>query len=139
MYLGRFQRGTWVTIWLQCVNTSGAPAMPDTVPTIRVWQGSTVLVNKEIPVEDKSVQTGLFRYPLFLGESFSDTGTIQVQLFYVRSGDGVTSNRTIEVAPGGNPAGQVLSMAYVHQPHANYIVYQTEDGRIRFGKNPRVG
>lgn len=111
--------------------------MPDAVPVIKVWSGAALLVDKEIPLLDKSIQVGLFRYPLFFGETFA-TGPHVLQLFYVRSGVGVMEERRFDLIAGGNVGGQVLGMTYYHRPHANFIIYQTEDGRIRRGKNPRV-
>ena len=122
---------------LQCVNSSGVPTMPDAVPVIKVWSGSTLIVNKEMPLLDKAIQIGLFRYSLFAGELFA-IGSYTIELFYVRGGVGVVEERRFDLIAGGNTAGQVISMLYYHRPQADYIVYQTEDGRIRRGKNPRV-
>ena len=137
MYLGRQQIGTWMHVLLQCVNSDGEAAMPDAVPVIKVWSGSALILDAEMPVFDKSIQVGLFRYPIFFGELYS-TGSHVMKLFYVTGGVGVSEERRFDLIAGGNDAGQVLGMIFFHRPDSNSILYQTEDGRIRRGRNPRV-
>lgn len=138
MNLGRFQLGTRINIRLQCLDSSGSPAMPSAVPAIKVWtQGGTLVLNKEIPVEDKRIQPGLFHYSLFLGNTFA-AGNYHGEKFYMSGSTPVVETFCFDAIAGGNTAGQAISAIFYHRPQADFIVYQVESGQIRFGANPRV-
>lgn len=140
MYLGRQQLGTWLDVYLPCVNASRTPTMPDAVPTIKITRDSdsAVVYNGLMPVVEKTGSTlGLFCARLLLGSGFS-VGLHSVRLVYVRSGLAVIEDRKFEIMPAGNSAGQALSMYYFHHPSAEHVVYQLESGEILRGKNPRI-
>lgn len=138
MNIGRYQLGTTVSIRLQCLDSDGSPAMPDAVPVIKIWNSSgNLVINAEMPIEDKRIQLGLFRSQIFLDGNFS-AGNYSGNTFYVNGSLSVLTPFWFDVIAGGNQAGQALAMAFYHRPHADFIVYQTESGQIRFGANPRV-
>lgn len=137
MNLGRYQLGTRVPIRLQCLDSNGSPVMPDQVPVLKVWaNGGTLIVNKLMPVEDKEDQVGLFLYELFLDKNFA-TGNYHGDTFYVSGALAIMTPFWFDVIPGGDAGGQVVSTFFYHRPQADFIVYQTEGGQIRFGSNPR--
>ncbi len=137
MYLGRKQLGTTLDLYLQCTDADGVKAMPTYVPWLKVWLASTLILSAEMPLVDKSAQVGLFRYPLFLGDAYSvGYGTVAMH-YRVSTKYGIEA-RSFEIVPGGDAAGQVLGMCFYPRPQADFVVYQTESGEIRKGRNPRV-
>lgn len=137
MYLGQHQVGKTLDLYLQCTDADGVKAMPTYVPFIKVWIGSSLIIAAEMPLVDKNIQVGLFRFPLFLGVGFS-AGHGTAEMHY-RVGNKIGMElRTFEIVAGGHVSGQVLGSFFYRRPQANFIVYQTESGEIRRGKNPRV-
>ncbi len=137
MYLGRFQLGTWLDVWLQTTNASSTPVMPDYVPHMKVWSSSALVTAEEMPLVDKTIQVGVFRSQVFLGSSYA-TGLYEINVFYRSGSKHGMEQHTFEVIAGGDADGQVLGMYFYHRPQADYIVYQVESGQILKGKNPRV-
>lgn len=140
MYLGRQQLGTWLDVYLNCVNASRTPTLPDAVPTIRIRRCSdnAVVYTGLMPIVEKEGSAiGLFCSRLLLGIGFS-VGTHTVTMFYVSGGQRFEVSKTFEIMAAGDPKGQVLAMIYLHNPSADYIVYQVESGLLMKGKNPKV-
>ena len=136
-YLGRHQLGTWLDITLQCADLNGVAVMPTYVPVLKVWSGTALVLNDEMPLIDKTIQVGLFAYRLFLGEVFA-VGSYVYDTTYVYGGAVFLLGGRFDVMAGGHSDGQVLGMHYYHRPHADFIVYQAEAGKILKGKSPRV-
>lgn len=137
MWLARTQLGTILDVYLQTLNASGVGTMPDEVPLMKVWLGATLKLSAEMPVFDKTVTIGLFRYQLFLGTGYS-VGQYTIGLHYSIAGSSFNESRTFDVIAGGDQHGQVLSMAWLHKPQVDFAVYQTESGEVLAGKNPRL-
>ena len=137
MYLGRQQLGTHLDVFLQTLDEDGVGTMPDAVPLMKVWLGSTLALAAEMPIIDKTIMVGLFRYPLFLGLGFT-VGHYSIGLHYVVNGLSVNETRTFEVLPAGDQRGQVLSMYWLHRPENDQVIMQMESGIILRGKNPKI-
>jgi hypothetical protein len=139
MYLGRFQLGVWLDVYLQCTNASRTPKMPDAVPKIKIRFAGTgnVEYTSLMPIVDKSINIGLFCSRVFLGQGFS-VGMHSVEMTYSVAGSPFVERRVFEISPAGDPKGQVLSSYYLHEPQADFVVYQVESGLILTGKNPMV-
>jgi len=138
-YLGRAQLGQTICPYLQCVDASGSPVLPDDPPQIKIRAstGNIIIVAAEMPLVERFVQTGLFKYPLYLGSQYT-TGLYEVNYYY-RSGAhyGLESDN-FEIVPAGHADGQVLNMHFYNRPHAQFIVYGTETGAIVRGRKPTV-
>lgn len=112
--------------------------MPSVPPLMRVRDSSNAIVmSKPIPLLDKSIQIGLFAYHILLDDTFS-VGAYTVDLFYTVGAKNRIESHNFSILPGGHPDGCALGMTWYHRPHADFIVYQVETGRILKGKNPRV-
>lgn len=137
MYLGRFQLGTSIPLYLQCVDSAGTRALPDNPPQVKVRSTSSLVLTAEMPIHKRYLITGLFLYPLFLGSSYTTGHYNVVYTYRVSSFYGIAED-TFEVVAGGNIDGQVMNMYFFHKPHADFVVYGTERGVIAQGRNPSV-
>jgi hypothetical protein len=95
------------------------------------------VVSKPIPLLDKTIQLGLFAYHIFLDDNFS-VGSYTVDLFYAVGSKNGIETHNFSIIAGGDPNGCALGMYWYHRPHADFVVYQVESGKILRGKNPRV-
>jgi hypothetical protein len=135
--MGRLQLGTYLEVLFQPTTGNNEPALPDAVPTIQVRRTSdgAVVHSGLMPVLDKTVSPGLFYLPLFLGFGFA-AGGHTLRLSCTIDGDPVLDTRSFTIVAGGDVQGQALAMVYFHKPHADFVVFQTENGSISRGKNP---
>jgi hypothetical protein len=137
MYIGRYQLGKWIDIYLQVMNGTLSPLLPDAVPAIKIFGPAGIVLNAKMPIVDKIVSPGLFCSRILLGNPFS-TGQHAVEMFYLLSGSPRIVTRNFDIIPAGNPLGQVVGMHYFHQPQGEFVIFQVESGRLLKGKNPRV-
>lgn len=138
-YLGRFQLGASVPLYLRCVNVSNAPSLPDNPPQAKIFSGTTVVEARKMPIEDRYVPncTGTFRLPLFLGRLYAAGRYTAVYYYRVSSYYGMVED-CFDVVPGGDPRGSVVSAYFLERPEASYVVQALEDGSIIKGRNPTV-
>ncbi len=138
-YLGRFQLGATVPLYLQCRNSSRAPTLPDRPPQYKVFlAGATAPVEAHLmPIIDRYIVTGLFRSTQFLGRLYV-AGMYQVCYYYNIAGSPVVETDNFEIVGGGSVNGAVVSTYFLARPEANYIVQGLESGQITKGRNPRV-
>lgn len=137
-YRGRVQLGEEVVLGCQCRDYSLTPTLPNLPPLMEIWSsGGTRIISKAIPILDRYVQTGLFHYRQFLGGQFS-TGHYNVLYYYTVGSTDRVDQDDFDIIPGGDGDGQVISMYWLEKPHANFIVYQTDAGKLFYGRNPRV-
>ena len=137
MFMGRKQLGTWINVWLQCRN-GDVPTMPDSIPWLKIWRPDGALAMAlGIPVMDKTIARGLFCLPLFLGSEFS-AGQHSLAAFYAIGGASMVQTGTMAIIAGGDADGAVLGMHWYHRPHADFVVYQRESGKVFRGRNPRI-
>lgn len=137
MWLGQSQLGTYLDFWLQCTDADGVKSMPDYVPWLKVWIGSDLVQTLEMPVIDKVSQVGLFCEHLFLGNQFS-LGQGTAEMHYRVGGKFGIETRTFEIIAGGHTDGQTLGMYWYPKPDVEYVVFQSESGKITKGKGARV-
>lgn len=134
----RAQLGDEIPIAFQCVDASGVPVEPDAAPTLKVYdESSTKVYDATIPPKDRQRATGLFGHFVRLGSSFTD-GQLYSWRATWASGvfNGVRDGR-FHVNAGGDADGAVIAMTYVEFPGADRIIYQTDAGLVKQGKNPR--
>lgn len=136
-WLGRHQLGQTVTLYLPCKDASNAPQVPDDCPQFKTFLGTTVIDAKQMPIEDRYIISGFFRYPLFLGRLYS-VGIYSV-VYYYRIGSfyGIHTD-SFEIVPSGDARGAVISTYFYARPEASYIVQGLESGSIIKGRNPTV-
>lgn len=134
-WLGRFQVGQELSLVLRCT-LAGAGDVPSTHPTVEVRDESGFVEQRRVPADDQVGSPGLFRGPLFLGTLY-DTGRYHLYFRWLDSvGDPHVEIHDFEIAPGGDSDGAVISMASVERPQANFLLYNTDAGRLIRGRNP---
>lgn len=138
MYLGRYQLGGTVPLRLHCETPTHAIVMPDHPPAAHVFDGSnTKQFAGLIPIDERYVLTGSFRYPLFLGSGYT-VGHYSIVYYYVISGVMYSKADTFEVVPGGDTHGAVAAAYFYERPEANYIIQALEDGSLVKRRNPTI-
>lgn len=137
MYRGRYRVGDELYLGVLCVNAVGAPAAPTEAPTADIWTAGVRTKAVLLPAVDRPAVVGLFAQRLFLGQDFAP-GRYEIHYRYRAAGFPNVVTDTFEIAPGGDAAGSVVSMAGYKRPQATYVVHQLDSGRIRKGKNPRI-
>ena len=138
MYLGKVQLGQEITLGVQCRDSAGTPTAPTAAPQIEVWTGtSKVLSGKSIPTMDRYGVTGYFQYNLFLDSRFTTGEYKALYRFTAGSYYGLDED-TFEIVAGGDASGAVISLHCFNRPQAQFLVWQTDGGRIQKGRNPGV-
>lgn len=139
-YLGRYQMGQTIPLYLPCHTAAKQLSLPDLPPQLKVFDASKNLVEQHLmPIEDRYVVTGWFRFPLFLGRLYS-TGYYSVVYYYTTGGKTYNGLDTdcFEVVGGGDVRGAVIGTYFYDRPEARYIVQGLESGSIIKGRNPTV-
>lgn len=128
-------------IWLgcQCRDATGQFVAPDAAPTMHIIRASTgaLVVSKSIPAHDRYGTTGLFGYRQFLGSTFS-TGMYYALYSWTDGAHTGGDFDVFDVQPGGDAGGSVISMAFIDNPRADFIVGQTDGGNLVHYRNPRI-
>lgn len=137
-FLGRYPQGVELPLVVQCVD-AGAAAWPDAAPVVTFTDPTgAVVLNRVMGADLQGVRLGTFRLPQFLGTPFATTGPYRVTARYTdASGNARVLCGSFRLLPGGDRDGAVVSMRAVRRPNANYLVYQTDGGRLARGRNPR--
>ena len=139
-YLGRYTLGDLVPLYVEVQNTSGtltndSPA----VPTIDVWSASAkVAAGLRIPVDDRYVVNGLYWYWLSLNDRFTTGTYTAVSMYRIATTSARISTDVFEVVAGGNVEGAAIGMHYFKVPQTNFVIMQTDGGRIIRLRNPRI-
>lgn len=136
-YLGRFQLGADVPLFLRCRDASLTPTQPDAPPQAKVFSGTTVVEARLMPVCDQKYVAGQFRLPLRLTRIYS-VGRYQVVYYYAKGSFHGLHTDDFEIVPGGDARGAISSAYFLERPEASYVVQGTEEGAILVGRNPAV-
>lgn len=136
IYLGRQPLGGTVHVFLRTKDEVGTPSLPEDAPRLVVFDsaGDQVL-NTRMPILDRRQLTGLFHLPVFLGHQFS-AGHYSVEMNYQVDTHFGLEQAEFEVLAHGHTDGHILAMHFFRRPHADFLVWQTESGKIKKGKNP---
>lgn len=137
MYLGGYQIGGIVPLLVWTRDANGTPTVPDTAPLATIWRGTLKIEDLRLSVAPSGL-TGLFLYPLFLGDTDYATGKHFVAYEYELSGNKMTGEACFEIADGGHFDGQGLSIHFLRQPGGDFVLQQTRSGRVLRRKNPSV-
>lgn len=137
MFRGNVQLGQEVILGLQCLDASGVPVLPDESPVIDVYAPGHVVAGKKIPINDKAGVTGFFQYGLFLDLKFTVGPCLVTYRYHAGAYEGFAED-TFTILPGGHPDGTIISLAWYHRPHANFLVAQLTSGKLVKGRNPTI-
>lgn len=138
-FLGRYPQGVEIPLVVACDDGGLAPAWPDAAPVVTFYRpdGAAVL-SRVMAADQQGVVEGVFRLPQFLGTPFAVTGPYRVVARYAdASGRARALAGSFRLLAGGDRDGAVVSLRAVRRPNANYLVYQTDGGRLVRGRNPR--
>jgi hypothetical protein len=136
-YLGRFQQGTELPVVVQC-EAAGSPAWPLAAPTLSVFGPTGVQFDRVMGAAMQGVTPGTFRLSQYLGLAFAATGMYGVVVRYTDAlGQGRMQTGSFYLLPGGSPDGAVVAMQQVRRPAGQYLLWQTDSGRLVRGLNPR--
>jgi len=138
MYLGRYQLGQHMTLFVRTRDASGTPAFPDQAPTAYITSaGGALVATKKMPVVDRFGATGVFMLPLPVGAAFAVGHYVVTYHFKISSYQGVESDQ-FEIVSGGNKDGAVIAAHWYERPHGHFIVQQTDAGKLIQGRNPSL-
>lgn len=136
-YRGRYELGDEPTFQIVCRDVNKTPTVPTDCPTADVWSGTTKVVNQLIPVLDRYGTTAAFQFVFKLDSRFA-VGQYSVDYRYKLGATHVVETDHFEVIAGGNADGNVIAMTFYDRPHADFLVYQLDTGKIAAGRNPTV-
>lgn len=88
-----------------------------------------------MPILDRRQIDGLFHLPIFLGAGY-EAGHHSVTMTYQVSSHQGVDQAEFEILPYGDTDGHLLSMYFFRRPHADFVLWQTESGKIKKGRNP---
>ena len=136
MLLGRYQKGAWLPVSVQCRDNLVVLA-PDNAPVMTIYDSSfsTVLDPRSIPPRALGRRTGLFEIEQFLGSEFSE-GIHHVLVTYSSGDKNFADLLRFEVVPAGHESGAYINLYFYERPHADYVVGQLDADVLDFRKNP---
>lgn len=127
---GRFFSGAFVPI---AALAKEAAILPTSAPTIRIYNGSTLIATASMPVADRT--NGLFVLEVQLSATYA-TGHYAAHVSYVLAGSPRVAIFYFECLGGGGEAGAVVSMAFYDRPHARFLVQRLDSNVRRLVRNP---
>jgi hypothetical protein len=134
-FIGRFQLGGTVPLFLITTDANKTPQVPTFPPTVKIWKPSGLLQVAFVPTIETYTQTGVFLGRVFLGAQFA-VGLYRVSYYYqIGLFQGVQVDN-FEIMAGGNADGNVMSMYYYACAQANFVVQGLDSGKIVQGRNP---
>jgi len=103
-----------------------------------IYDNSGVLVvSKRIPPIEQTAITGLFGIMQPLNSSFA-AGRYWVYYSYLVSTTQRCAVDSFEILAGGNSGGQVISLAFLDRPDADWMVGQLDSGASIVARGPRT-
>jgi hypothetical protein len=133
----RVQLGDFLNLRVWARDSSMTPTLPARAPVADIFtdSGSKVLSVK-LPIEDRYGVTAFFQHRLFLDDKFSP-GRHRVIYSYIVSTNKLDED-AFEVVAGGNGLGAGISMHHLFHPTSEFLLLQTNSGRLLRLRNPRV-
>jgi hypothetical protein len=128
--IGRLRRGDRATLFVETV------AVPDFAPVAVVLNpaGDTIAA-VELPSWKKSRVR--FCAPLRIDQRF-DLGRYTVTYRYTVGGVPVIAQDVLDVVPGGDSGGEVISLYALDRTKSRLVIAQLGCGRLARGKNPTI-
>lgn len=137
-YIGRYQVGQEIPLFVLCRTADRVPTVPDSPPVAKILDASGDVMDAiQLPICDRYNQDGYFLIRYRLGAGFG-LGSYTVETTYVLSGVPYVLISTFEVMDGGDIGGPVISLYAVERPQARYVIAQLGTGRLVQGRNPSV-
>lgn len=138
-FLGRYQQGQEVPLWVQVLSNAGVPVLPEEAPRADFYSETGLPISgKSIPILEPAATIGLFQGFQYLDDGWA-LGRYTVIFRWTANGGELGEERAVfEILPGGDGSGQVLALSYYHRPQADFWVQQRTSGRVFKGKNPRI-
>lgn len=136
MWLGRYRIGDRLGLSVLSKSKSGAPVQPSALVQAFTYDSSGAVV-EAVPLHPKDRFGGNWDFTASLKLSASYTpGHYSVVYQWAVSAALFSRLDTFEVLSGGDADGQVIALASVPRPEANFVLYQTEAGDVKSGRNP---
>lgn len=124
-----------LSVW--CRTAAGTPTEPDNAPVAVINSSTAHVLTVRLPILDRFVTTGFFHYPLQLDGRFA-TGQYSVVYQYAIGGTSLSQEESFEIVAGGHVDGHGLSLFYLTRPTSNFVLLQTDLGRLIRRRNPRT-
>ena len=138
MFAGRFTLGQRVPLLVRTLNDSGTPTNPTGAPVVVVYDSSgNVAKSFSLPIRDQGQITGLFLYDFNLENSFA-TGTYDAMINWVVGSTAKARVISFDVVAGGDVDGSGIAMHYFRHPARNFVLLQTDDGKLKKLRNPQL-
>jgi hypothetical protein len=131
-----YQLGDLVPLRVWCLNSSRLPVEPDSAPFATVISASGEVAVK-LPILDRANATGYFHERLSLNASYV-AGQYSVMYRWVIAGITYGSIEHFTVLAGGHHEGTGISCFFLRQPKADYVLMQTDQGKVKRMLNPEV-
>lgn len=138
MHVGRYEIGTKVPLTLWCRDNVGTPTMPDANPLATVWSETDKIADFKMPVHDPYRMDGLFKHGLYLGLGAYEPGRYRVLYHYIIGGNFYMGVDEFDVVAGGSDDGTGISMFFYRQPKSDFVLIQSEGGRLLRKRNPQL-
>lgn len=134
-YLGRFHVGQSIPLGLASMNTTRVPTAPDEAPLAKIYNASGTL-QETIDLPLASAAKFYFQKRSRLGSGYSAGRHFVIYQWLI---GGVTYQvaDTFDVLSGGDADGGVIAMDVSNLPTGRHVVFETETGTLKSGRNPR--
>ena len=137
MYLGRYRKGDWLPVSVQCTNNL-AILTPDAAPVLRFYTPSfSFMFSRTMPLRAPGRRNGLFEIEQFLGSDFAE-GVHHGHVSYSSGGNNFADLFRFEVVPSGHQSGSYINLHFYEKPHASFVVGQLDVDLLEFRKNPEA-
>lgn len=136
MWLGRFQAGDFVPLELVSTNGSMVSSEPTAQATAKIYDASgTLIATVSLQIRSRNRITGAFsnRWQV---TTAAGTGRFMVVYEWAISGSTYRKVECFTVVSGGNEAGAIISQARMLTPQADYLIHETDNGALYWGRNP---
>ena len=135
-YIGRHQLGDSLSLILNTRSGADIPVAPDDAPRADIFNSSnTKVASYDLPIDDTTLY--VFRLKIPLGSTFT-TGTYRVVYRYKANGAVKLVLDYFQIVAGGSAEGSPVAMFPWARPEANYVILQTDGGKVYQGRNPSL-
>jgi len=136
-YLGRFQLGHRLPLFLKTIDGNSEAQHPDVAPYADIYLSNVLVETIRMPIRQRGQQTGLFHTKLFLGQRYA-TGSGYVVYRYSLGNIRFQKFAYFNIQPGGDSEGGAMGLREYLKPEAQYIVQHRDANELSFGRNPEV-
>lgn len=135
-YIGRYQLGESIALLLNTRSGADTPSAPDDAPRADIFDASnTKVLSLDMPIDDDTMY--VFRLKIPLNSSFSE-GLYRIVYRYKANASVKLQVDYFQIVAGGSSEGAPIAMFPWARPEANYVVLQTDGGKVYQGRNPSL-